>query len=68
MYVCELSADERYGIDSFANSVLLFNHITRSSAYKTCKSKLSLTSVDSVFRDRDHRVPQSRLVGSEIYL
>jgi len=58
--VYELSADERYGTDSFANSVPLFNHITHGSAYKTCRSMY--------FGDRDHQVPQSRLLGSETYL
>lgn len=53
----ELSADERYGIGSFANSMLLFNHITHGNAYKTCRSKLSQTSADSVLWERHHLVP-----------
>lgn len=44
LYFC---GGERYGIDSFAKSVLLCNHIIHSSAYKTCRSKLSQTSVAS---------------------
>lgn len=48
--------------------MLLFNHITHGSAYETGRSKLSQTTVDSVFRDRDPRVPQAGLVRSEIYL
>lgn len=68
-FFSELSTDERYGIDSFANSVLLFNHITRGSAYKTHRSKSSWPSAASVFRIRGHPlVIQPGLLGSEIYL